>query len=425
MKKRVLVFPCGSEIGLEVYNSVNNSTHFELFGLSSVKDHGEFVYGNYIDGIGHYNSENFIEDLKKIIKDKKIDIIYPTMDSVIVFLKYHEKQLGVPVVGPSYEVAKICSSKRKSYNQLSGIIRVPKLYSKEQDNLPFPLFAKPDVGYGSRNAKQIIDKVDLENIEEDTMVLCEYLPGKEYTIDCFTGKGGELLFVGARERSRTLNGISVNTKTDSFLTSHFKEIAHRINSQIAFRGAWFFQSKLDSSGEPCLLEIACRFAGSSSVHRIKGINFALASLFLALGKDVEFLVNSFDVESDRSLNNVFKLNIKYEKVFIDYDDTIIVNGLINLDAVKFLYHAVNCEKKIVLITKHKGDILKQLVAYKLSNLFDEIIHLNLDEEKSYYMRQSGFNDSIFIDDSFEERRKIFRELGIPVISLDSISALIN
>lgn len=152
---------------------------------------------------------------------------------------------------------------------------------------------------------------------------------------------------------------------------------------------------------------------------------ALASLYVALGKDVEFLINSFDVESDRSLNNVFKLNLKYEKIFIDYDDTIIVNGLLNLDAVKFLYHSINCEKEIVLITKHKGDILKQLVDYKLSDLFDEIILLNPDEEKSFYMRQSGFRDSIFIDDSFEERRKVFHELGIPVVSLDSICALIS
>ena len=46
--KNILVFPCGSEIALEIYKSLEFSTHFTLFGASSVKDHGEFIYKNYI-----------------------------------------------------------------------------------------------------------------------------------------------------------------------------------------------------------------------------------------------------------------------------------------------------------------------------------------------------------------------------------------
>ena len=49
--KNVLVFPCGSEIGLEVNRALANSTHFKLYGGNSVDDHGKFVYKNYISGI--------------------------------------------------------------------------------------------------------------------------------------------------------------------------------------------------------------------------------------------------------------------------------------------------------------------------------------------------------------------------------------
>lgn len=39
MKSKVLVFPCGSEIGLEIHNSLKWSTHIDLWGGSSVNDH--------------------------------------------------------------------------------------------------------------------------------------------------------------------------------------------------------------------------------------------------------------------------------------------------------------------------------------------------------------------------------------------------
>ena len=90
MKKNILVFPCGSEIGLEVYRSVKNSTHFNLIGASSVDDHGKFVFENYIDGIPFITDSSFIDVMKKVVAENKIDAIYPAMDAVIEILKKNE-----------------------------------------------------------------------------------------------------------------------------------------------------------------------------------------------------------------------------------------------------------------------------------------------------------------------------------------------
>ena len=425
MKKKVLVFPCGSEIGLEIYNSVNDSIHFELFGLSSTKDHGKFVYTNYIEEIGFYKYLKFINELKLIIERYNIDILYPTMDSIITYLKYFEEELGIPVVGPSYETAKICSSKLETYTRLGDKIRTPKQFSKNDKDLIFPLFVKPDVGYGSRNIFKVNNIGQLKNTDLEGMILCEYLPGKEYTIDCFTNMYGDLSFIGARERSRTMNGISVNTKTSKILTERFRSLGEIINSNIPFKGSWFFQLKLDSNGDACLLEIACRFAGSSAVHRVKVINLALSNLFLTIGINPVFLINDFDIESDRALNNRFKLNISYDTVFIDYDDTIIINGKINLAAIQFIFQCLNNNKKVILITKHKGDIFKSLEQFKLNNLFNDVVHLAHNEEKISSIKEIGQNNAIFIDDSFVERRNVFQELGIPVFGVDSISSLLT
>ena len=65
MKKNVLVFPCGSEVGFEIYRSVNLSTHFNLYGGSSVSDHGQFVYENYIDNIPFVTDPEFISKINK------------------------------------------------------------------------------------------------------------------------------------------------------------------------------------------------------------------------------------------------------------------------------------------------------------------------------------------------------------------------
>ena len=70
MKKNILVFPCGSEIGLEIYRSLRYSIHFNLIGASSVEDHGRFVYENYIGGLPYITDSNFIDAIREIRKDR-------------------------------------------------------------------------------------------------------------------------------------------------------------------------------------------------------------------------------------------------------------------------------------------------------------------------------------------------------------------
>ena len=86
-QKNVLIFPCGSEIGLDIFHSLKYSIHFHLIGASSVDDHGKFLYEDYISGLPYANSPEFIPALKKIVQERKIDAVYPTMDSVITILK--------------------------------------------------------------------------------------------------------------------------------------------------------------------------------------------------------------------------------------------------------------------------------------------------------------------------------------------------
>ena len=161
MKKNILVFPCGSEIALEVYRSVKDSAHFNLIGASSVDDHGKFVYENYIGNVPFITEPSFLTEIKRLVAENKIDAVYPAMDAVIEILKSNENFIGCKVISSCSETTKVCLSKSATYKKLSEIIKTPKTYSDINSITKYPVFVKPDVGYGSRGAKKILNKEDL------------------------------------------------------------------------------------------------------------------------------------------------------------------------------------------------------------------------------------------------------------------------
>ena len=419
--KNILVFPCGSEIGLEIYKSLRHNIHFNLIGANSIDDHGKFVYENYIGNLPFSTNQDFIQELKKIVIENNIDAIYPTMDSVISLLKENEDKLGCLVLSSENQTTKICLSKRKTYSLFKNKIPTPKIYNIEEEIIDYPVFLKPDIGYGSRGVYKAnnISEVEFYKKKDKDLLVLEYLPGNEFTIDCFTNFKGELLFIGPRLRNRISNGISVNTSTLKS-KNKFEDLANIINENLVFSGCWFFQVKERVDGTLVLMEIATRLAGSSSVYRIKGINFALLNIYNAFKTEVNIIENNYEVELDRALENKYKMQIEYQYVYIDFDDTIIVNGKINTEIVTFLYKCINNKKTIILLTKHIYNIIESLKKYRLESIFDEIIQLDSNEKKSDYILNK---DAIFIDDSFAERKEVFEKLQINVFSVDQVQAL--
>lgn len=423
MKKKILVFPCGSEIGLEIHNALKFSTHIELIGGSSVSDHGKFVYERYVEGIPFVDDTDFIETINKIIDKHQIDAIYPAHDSVVLRLAeaYQEGNLNCKVIGSEFPTCQICRSKKLTYETFDGILEIPKVYNPWDEDIQFPVFLKPDVGQGSKGTHIANNYRELKfyRKQDPSLLILELLTGAEYTIDCFTNRHGELLTVCGRERIRTSNGISVNTKP----TPHnFDEIATIINKKLNLRGAWFFQMKYNKNGKLSLLEIAPRIAGTMGLFRNLGINFPLLSVFDAFDVDVSIKRNSYDIELDRALISRYKLSLSYSKVYIDLDDTILLRGEVNTMVMAFLYQCVNKDKFIYLITKHKGNIEDYLEKHRINpNLFDKIFAIKKEDKKSQFIKGS----SIFIDDSFAERKEVQDALGIPVFDTNAIESLIN
>lgn len=420
LKRNVLVFPAGTEIGLEVYNALKYCKEVALFGAGQdISNHAKFAYPEYHVLPSIHESE-WLFSLIELVQKLKIDYIFPAYDDVIVALSQVADRIPAAVISSPAHTCDITRSKSATYRALAGKLRVPHVYSSPDDIEHYPVLVKPDRGQGSQGVRLVNTADELHNAMSDVRdpIVCEYLPGNEFTVDCFSDRERGLLFAGTRIRRRIRNGISVNTVTEQL--PDVREIAEIIGQVLELRGAWFFQLKQASDGELALLEVAPRIAGAMAAHRVTGINFPLLSIFEHERLRINLLINHGKVELDRALSNRYRYDIDFNTAYIDLDDTLILDGIVNLQMVKFIYQCINRGKLVKLITRHQYDLNETLRKHRLLNLFDDVIHLTEGAAKSSIITES---DAIFIDDSFSERMDVARNCGIPTFDGSMLEVL--
>lgn len=381
----ILVYPAGTEIGLEIARALRYQKNITVYGANSEDDHSRFYYQKIFPVPGIYDDpEKAIERLKKIIKTFRIDFLFPAHDQVV----YELAKTDIPqaIVPPRY-TAEICRSKKLTYEIFNKILPVPEVLTSVSQ---FPVFCKPECGQGSRGTFVVRNKEELKR--RSTELILEYLPGKEYTVDCFTDRHGKLRYCKGRERARITNGISTRT----IIKDGFWDIGVKINSVLELRGQWFFQVKENASGEYVLMEIAARAAGASCLSRARGVNLPLLTLYDRMGNDIVITENNIEI-TDRALENKYVFDYNFKNVYVDLDDTLIP---INPEMIGLLYKFKKQGKEIFLLTSHVGSVHKALNENYISPLlFTEIYRTN---KKFEYIN----NPAIFIDDSFFERSKV-------------------
>jgi hypothetical protein len=423
----ILVFPCGSEIALEIHGALKYAKGIRLVGASSVADHGRFVFRDYEQIEAYVGDDTFLDEIRRLVRVWQIDLIYPAMDVLIEALAGlgPDELSGAEVVGSSAEANLITRYKSRTYEALSAYDFVPATYTLASvEPSDFPIFLKPDGGYGSRGIAVAVDRADLERrlAADPELIAVELLPGREFTVDCFSDRHRRLLFTGPRVRSRVKSGISVSSTTVE-LTDEIRRIAEAINETIELRGQWFFQVKESADGQLKLLEIGPRVAGTMNLYRSRGVNFPLLTVLDRLGFDVEVIDNGFEASVDRALVNRHILDFEYEAVYVDFDDTLIVDDEVNGVLVAYLHQAKAAGKTIVLLTRHADDLDASLERHAISpKLFDRVVHITDGSPKSQFIDRA---DSVFIDDSYRERVDVRRSAGAKVFDVDAVESLLD
>ena len=418
--KNVLVFPAGTEIGQEILNALKGCKEVRLFGAGQdTLNHARFSYSEY-HTLPSVHDTGWVERLAALCRKLEIDYVFPAHDDVVLALARATADVPATIISSPVETCEIARSKSATYEKLADMLRVPRLYASAAEIETYPVFVKPDRGEGSRGATKIYSPDDLTqalaNVPEP--IICEYLPGEEFTVDCFSDRDKGLLFAGARERRRTKNGISTNTITVSL--PEIDDLARAISTTLELHGAWFFQLKRAADGEFALLEIAPRIAGSMAVHRVKGVNFPLLSIFEAQRAPITIRTNPGHVELDRALSNRYRNPIDFTALYVDFDDTLILNGKVNIEIVKLIYQCINRSIPVKLLTRHAGNLTRKLEEHRLSGLFDAVIHLRNGELKSQEICEPG---AILVDDSFAERMEVSNRRGIPTFDCSMIELI--
>jgi hypothetical protein len=416
----VLIFPAGEINSIELHDALSTCVNIRLYGASSIERHGKYVFKNYISGIPFISDNNFFTEFNKLISENGIDVVFPTHDTVAEYFSAHQDEINAKIITSDSQTAAVCRDKKLTFDIFSGEDFCPRIYQKPCE---FPVFIKPRKGQGSVGAKLL---EQYEEIDLDKYVICEYLPGEEYTVDCLTDKNGELKAILPRLRKRVFGGVSVSGQSES-VTDEITHIAQTINSKLKFLGLWYFQIKKAIDATFKLLEISARCAGTMCLSRARGVNLPLLSVYVAMGREIDVFENPYSVIMDRTLISRYKIDYKYRKVYIDFDDTIIVADKVHLPAVWFLYQCKNDGIETILLTRHDHDhddtTAEVLAKYKIdASLFNEIISVRENESKSEKINPKN---AIFIDNAYAERKTVHQKHRIPVFDVEGLEILMD
>jgi hydroxymethylpyrimidine pyrophosphatase-like HAD family hydrolase len=145
--------------------------------------------------------------------------------------------------------------------------------------------------------------------------------------------------------------------------------------------------------------------------------------------DTAAIVNDYQVVSDKTYIDRYKLSIDYDTVYVDYDDTITCNKGedINPYVMAFLYQCLNKNRSLILLTRHtldKGNDLREDMHRRAisEEMFTEIHDISWNEEKADFIKSKK---AIFLDNSFAERKKVHDKVGIAVFDISNIDCLFD
>lgn len=419
---RVLIFPGGTEIALELRQALGWCKEVELFSAGApISNHAPFVFAHHTE-VSSVSECGWLDGLAAVIDAHDITHVFPAHDDTLVQLVRNASSIQAKIVTSPAATCLLTRSKTATLRHLTSFVPSPRVFLSEAEVVDYPVFVKPDQGQGSQRTAVVYNRQQLQMLLglDPSLAIFEYVPGPEFTVDCFSDRETGLLYVGGRERIRVRSGIAMDS--GPIQRPEFKDYAARISDHLDLHGGWFFQVKEDSNGILKLLEIAPRIAGTSAISRVRGVNLPLLSLYESDRIPVQIAEQHTEVRIDRALTNRYRHDVVFDELLVDFDDTLVVRGRLNVNLVKLLFQAFARGVRLVLVTRCGGNLERSLERWRLDALFDQIVHLTKGESKADCVQS---RKAILIDDSFVERLDVRTRIGIPVFDSTMIEMLFD
>ncbi len=268
-------------------------------------------------------SESFFPDeVLKLCKHKNIHLILPLVSKELLPLakcKANFENEGIKILVSSIDAIQIANNKSSCYRFLKSkglavphfqVVQTTDEFINAASELGYPdkpFCFKPSVSNGSRGFRIVDDTIDenkhlfgqkpynthiryndalriLSSKPFPELLISDYLPGAEYSVDCLAENGKAKLIV-PRLRKKMINGISVQ---GSFIKDE-KIIVYCTNiiEAIGLHGNIGIQLKNDHNDQPLLLEINPRVQGTIVAALGAGVNLPLLAVKQELGIAIE------------------------------------------------------------------------------------------------------------------------------------------
>jgi len=254
--------------------------------------------GVLVPSAGHVE---YVPKLLDIIRTEQIKLLVPLTDVDLRLLARRRDEfsaLGCTVMVGSEQTITLCRDKARTNALLSagGLATIETFTLDEFRARPFyPCFVKPIRGSGGIGAGLLQDENDLRAhvaTYGQMMLIQEYVPGREYTIDVYRSRDRRVRCVVPRQRLTVRSGEvekGVTVMSDELIDSTLR-LVDRLDD---IWGVFCCQCRWPENGEPRFFEINPRFGGGAPLAIHAGANLPLYLLQDVLGLPITAEIKAF------------------------------------------------------------------------------------------------------------------------------------
>jgi carbamoyl-phosphate synthase large subunit len=264
----------------------------------------------------------FIDSVLALCRQKNIHVILPLVTRELIPLSKQVTAFelaGAKVLVSPTASLEIANNKSSLYEFLQWrgiavpafrIVETVEQFKQAVEELGYPAIPvcfKPSVANGSRGFRIIANQADeldllfnhkpvstyiglqdalriLSSGPFPQLLVSEYLPGEEYSVDCLANHGNPVLVV-PRLRKKMINGISV--EGEFVKEERIIDYCSQIIRELQLHGNIGIQVKKSTNGDFLLLEINPRVQGTISAALGAGVNLPLLAIQQELGLPID------------------------------------------------------------------------------------------------------------------------------------------